>query len=168
MFENLHIKDHGKEKALFLNRIFISSLVWLFLLFIIVIRLIQLQVFEYDSFSQKAQGNRINLRATLPPRGSIYDRNGNTLAENITAFELEIIPEQVFNIESTIEDLLDLKLIDPVQTEVIRKKIQKTQKFRPITLRSNLSDEEIARFAANRADFPGVDLQPKLIRHYPH
>ena len=168
MFENLHIKDHGKEKALFLNRIFISSLVGLFLLFIIVIRLIQLQVFEYDSFSQKAQGNRINLRATLPPRGTIYDRNGNTLAENITAFELEIIPEQVVNIESTIEDLLDLKLIDPVQTEVIRKKIQKTQKFRPITLRSNLSDEEIARFAANRADFPGVDLQPKLIRHYPH
>jgi penicillin-binding protein 2 len=142
--------------------------VGLFLFIIIVIRLIQLQVFEYDTFSQKAQGNRINLRATLSPRGTIFDRNGNTLAENITAFELIITPEQVIDTEETMNNLLDLKLINPMQIDAIRKKIQKTQKFRSITLRSNLNDQEIARFAANRANFPGIDLQPKLIRHYPH
>ena len=168
MPENIHIKDHGKEKTLFLNRILISSLVALFLLIIIIIRLIQLQVFEYDTFNQKAQGNRINLRATLSPRGTIFDRNGNTLAENITAFELMITPEQVINIEETMNNLLDLELINPIQMDTIRKKIQKTQKFRSITLRSDLNDQEIARFAANRANFPGIDLQPKLIRHYPH
>jgi len=168
MPENIHIKDHGKEKTLFLNRILISSLVALFLLIIIIIRLIQLQVFEYDTFNQKAQGNRINLRATLSPRGTIFDRNGNTLAENITAFELMITPEQVINIEETMNNLLDLELINPTQIDAIRKKIQKTQKFRSISLRSNLNDQEIARFAANRANFPGIELQPKLIRHYPH
>ena len=168
MSENKHLREHYKEKTLFLNRVLISSLIGLFLLIIIVIRLIQLQVLEYDNFSQKAQGNRINLRATLPPRGSIFDRNGNILAENITAFQLEIIPEQVIDINETFEALLNLHLIDPIQIETLKKQIKKTQKFRSITLRSNLNDEEIARFAANRANFSGIDLKPRLIRHYPY
>ena len=168
MPEKKHLRDHIKEKKLFLNRILISSIVGLFLIIIIIIRLVQLQVLEYDNFSQKAQGNRVNIRATLSPRGAIFDRNGNKLAENITAFQLEIIPEQVININETFEALLNLNLIESNQIDALKKQIKKTQKFRPITLRSNLDDEEIARFAANRANFPGVDLQPRLIRNYPH
>ena len=168
MPEKKHLRDHIKEKKLFLNRILISSIVGLFLIIIIIIRLVQLQILEYDNFSQKAQGNRVNIRATLSPRGAIFDRNGNKLAENITAFQLEIIPEQVININETFEALLNLNLIESNQIDALKKQIKKTQKFRPITLRSNLDDEEIARFAANRANFPGVDLQPRLIRNYPH
>ena len=168
MPEKKHLRDHIKEKKLFLNRILISSIVGLFLIIIIIIRLVQLQVLEYDNFSQKAQGNRVNIRATLSPRGAIFDRNGNKLAENITAFQLEIIPEQVININETFEALLNLNLIESNQIDALKKQIKKTQKFRSITLRSNLDDEEIARFAANRANFPGVDLQPRLIRNYPH
>ena len=167
MSENRYIKDHAHEKSLFMSRIIISSLVGLFLIFVIIIRLVQLQIVEYDFFNQKAQGNRINLKATLPPRGSIFDRNGKILAENITAFQLEIVPEQVEDIDHSLERLLSLKLIDQSQIKAIKQRIKNSQKFKSIRLRSNLSDQEIAIFAANRATFSGIELQPRLVRNYP-
>ncbi|MDG1865622.1 MAG: penicillin-binding protein 2 [Woeseiaceae bacterium] len=167
MSENRYIKDHAHEKSLFMSRIILSSLVGLFLIFVIIIRLVQLQIVEYDFFNQKAQGNRINLKATLPPRGSIFDRNGKILAENITAFQLEIIPEQVEDLDHSLERLLSLKLIDQSQIKAIKQRIKNSQKFKSIRLRSNLSDQEIAIFAANRATFSGIELQPRLVRNYP-
>ncbi|MDG1016841.1 MAG: penicillin-binding protein 2 [Woeseiaceae bacterium] len=167
MSENRYIKDHTHEKSLFMSRIILSSLVGLFLIFVIIIRLVQLQIVEYDFFNQKAQGNRINLKATLPPRGSIFDRNGKILAENITAFQLEIIPEQVEDLDHSLERLLSLKLIDQSQIKAIKQRIKNSQKFKSIRLRSNLSDQEIAIFAANRATFSGIELQPRLVRNYP-
>ena len=167
MSENRYIKDHAHEKSLFMSRIIISSLVGLFLIFVIIIRLVQLQIVEYDFSNQKAQGNRINLKATLPPRGSIFDRNGKILAENITAFQLEIIPEQVEDLDHSLERLLSLKLIDQSQIKAIKQRIKNSQKFKSIRLRSNLSDQEIAIFAANRATFSGIELQPRLVRNYP-
>ena len=167
MSENRYIKDHAHEKSLFMSRIILSSLVGLFLIFVIIIRLVQLQIVEYDFFNQKAQGNRINLKATLPARGSIYDRNGKILAENITAFQLEIIPEQVEDLDHSLERLLSLKLIDQSQIKAIKQRIKNSQKFKSIRLRSNLSDQEIAIFAANRATFSGIELQPRLVRNYP-
>ena len=167
MSENRYIKDHAHEKSLFMSRIIISSLVGLFLIFVIIIRLVQLQIVEYDFFNQKAQGNRINLKATLPARGSIFDRNGKILAENITAFQLEIIPEQVEDLDHSLERLLSLKLIDQSQIKAIKQRIKNSQKFKSIRLRSNLSDQEIAIFAANRATFSGIELQPRLVRNYP-
>ncbi len=167
MSKETHIKDHNKEKELFLSRIIISSLIGVILVAVIVIRLVQLQVIEYNLFSEKAQGNRINMRATLPPRGLILDRNGKILAENITAFQLDIIPEQMQESEQALTHLADLNLIKEKDIESINKEIKRTQKFRPITIRSALNDEEISTFAVNRPKFSGVDLQPRLIRHYP-
>jgi len=167
MPKETHIKDHNKEKELFLSRVIISALIGILLIAVIVIRLFQLQVVEYNLFNKKAQGNRINIRATLPPRGLIFDRNGRILAENITAFQLDIIPEQIQEDEETLNRLADLNLIKEEDIESINKEIKETQKFRSITIRSSLSDKEIATFAANRSNFSGVDLQPTLIRHYP-
>mgnify|MGYP001317036189 FL=1 len=167
MSKETHIKDHNKEKELFLSRIIISSLIGVILVAVIVIRLVQLQVIEYNLFSEKAQGNRINMRATLPPRGLILDRNGKILAENITAFQLDIIPEQMQESEQALTHLADLNLIKEKDIESINKEIKRTQKFKPITIRSALNDEEISTFAVNRPKFSGVDLQPRLIRHYP-
>ena len=106
-----HIKDHRKEKELFLNRTIISIFVGLLLISVVLIRLYQLQVVENEFFAEKAHGNRINIRATLPPRGVIYDRNGRILAENKTAFQLELIPEQVEDIDDSLMRLSNLCLL---------------------------------------------------------
>ena len=162
-----HIKNHQKEKEVFFNRIVISSLIGVGLISIVILRLIQLQVIEYDFFSDRAHGNRINIRATLPSRGIIYDRNGKILAENKTSFQLVVIPEQVHETEETLKKLANLNLISPENIYSIKNEINRSQKFKPVTIRSSLNDKEMATFAANMPNFPGVNLQPRLIRHYP-
>lgn len=163
-----HIKDHRKEKELFLNRTIISIFVGLLLISVVFIRLYQLQVVENEFFAEKAHGNRINIRATLPPRGVIYDRNGRILAENKTAFQLELIPEQVKDIDDSLMRLSNLGLIDNESINSIKTEIRKTQQFKPVTIRTSLSDNDIAKFAVNMPNFSGINLQPRLIRNYPY
>ena len=163
-----HIKDHRKEKELFLNRTIISILVGLLLISVVLIRLYQLQVVENEFFAEKAHGNRINIRATLPPRGVIYDRNGRILAENKTAFQLELIPEQVKDIDDSLMRLSNLGLIDNESINSIKTEIKKSQQFKPVTVRTSLTDNDIAKFAVNMPNFSGINLQPRLIRSYPY
>ena len=163
-----HIKDHRKEKELFLNRTIISIFVGLLLISVVLIRLYQLQVVENEFFVEKAHGNRINIRATLPPRGIIYDRNGRILAENKTAFQLELIPEQVKDIDDSLMRLSNLGLIDNESINSIKTEIRKSQQFKPVTIRTSLTDSDIAEFAVNMPNFSGINLQPRLIRNYPY
>ena len=163
-----HIKDHRKEKELFLNRTIISIFIGLLLISAVLIRLYQLQVVENEFFVEKAHGNRINIRATLPPRGIIYDRNGRILAENKTAFQLELIPEQVKDIDDSLMRLSSLGLIDNESINSIKTEIKKSQQFKPVTIRTSLTDSDIAEFAVNMPNFSGINLQPRLIRSYPY
>ena len=75
------IKDHHSEKRLFISRIILAVVVSILLLGIVVARLVQLQVRDYELFMEKSQGNRVRLAALPPTRGLIYDRRGRVLAE---------------------------------------------------------------------------------------
>jgi len=162
------IKDHHSERQLFVARVWLSSVIGILLLGIVVARLIQLQVVEHEQFSERSQGNRVRIEAIAPTRGLIFDRHGRILAENIPTYQLELIPEQVTDIEDTLTRLAILKLIDEQDISRFIEVSRQGPRFKPVTLRFRLSDEEIANFAVRRPQFPGVDFQPRLVRHYPH
>ncbi len=161
------IKDHHSEKQLFVARVILASVISIILLGIVVGRLIQLQVIDHEQFAEQSQGNRIRIEAVPPTRGLIFDRNGNVLAENLPAYQLELIPEQVPDIEDTLDRLARIGLIKEEDIPRFNGLIQSGPRFKPVALRFRLSDDEIANFAVQRPRFPGVDLQPRLVRHYP-
>ncbi|MFQ5981857.1 MAG: penicillin-binding protein 2, partial [Woeseiaceae bacterium] len=130
-------------------------------------RLVQLQVFEHELFAEKSQGNRIRIEALPPTRGLILDRKGRILAENLPAYQLELIPEQVADLDDTLARLAAIELIDAQEIPRIRSQSRSGPRFKPVTLRVRLTDAEISNFAIQRPRFPGVDFQPGLIRHYP-
>lgn len=162
------IKDHHSERRLFLRRVIIAAGVSVLLLGIVIARLVQLQVVDHKLFAEKSQGNRVRIEPVPPIRGLIFDRKGRVIAENLPAYQLELIPEQVADIDDTLNRLAAINLIEfddiPRLTELSRS----AQRFKPVTLRLRLSDEEIANFAIQRPRFPGVDFQPRLVRHYPY
>ena len=162
------IKDHHSETQMFIGRIILSAVVGLILTGIVVARLVQLQVFDYELFSEKSQGNRVRIEAVPPIRGLIFDRNGRVIAENLPAYQLELIPEQVPDIDETLAGLAQLGLIEGDDIQRILDLSNSGPRFKPITLRFRLSDNEISNFAIQRPRFPGVDFQPRLVRHYPH
>ena len=161
------IKDLRSEKQLFVARVILSSVISMILLGIVIARLVQLQVVDHEQFAEQSQGNRIRIEAVPPTRGLIFDRNGTVLAENLPAYQLELIPEQVPELDDTLSRLARIGLIREEDIPRFNSLAQSGPRFKPVTLRSRLTDDEIAHFAVQRPRFPGVDLQPRLVRHYP-
>jgi len=162
------IRDHRFERQLFFKRVVFSAIVAVLLLGVVVARLVQLQVIDYEHFAKRSQGNRIRIEAVPPIRGLVFDRRGRVLAENLPAYQLELIPEQVEDIDGTLSRLAALELIESADIPRLKKLIANSPRFKPVSLRLRLSDEEIASFATRRPRFPGVDFRPRLVRHYPH
>ena len=162
------IKDHHAERRLFLSRVILATVVSLLLMGIVVVRLVQLQVVDHEIFAEKSQGNRVRIEAVPPIRGLVYDRKGRVLAENLPAYQLELIPEQVEDIDDTLRRLAAIGLIAEEDIAGFKELSRSGPRFKPVTLKITLTEEEIANFAIQRPRFPGVDFQPRLVRHYPN
>ena len=162
------IKDHHAERRLFVGRVALSAVIGLLMCSAVVARLVQLQVVDHELLDEKSQGNRIRIEALPPTRGLIFDRKGRILAENLPAYQLELIPEQVADLDATLNNLAEIDLIAKEDIPRIRSLSRRGPRFKPVTLRVRLSDAEISNFAIQRPRFPGVDFQPRLLRHYPH
>lgn len=161
------IKDHHSERRLFVGRVIFAAVAGFLMLGLVIGRLVQLQVFDYEAFAAQSQGNRVRIEAVPPIRGLIFDRRGRVLAENLPAYQLELVPEQVADVDDTLQRLASLGLIEPEGIPRFKELVASGPRFKPVTLRLQLSDEEIANFAIQRPRFPGVDFRPRLIRHYP-
>ncbi len=126
-----------------------------------------LQVVQHDYYITRAEDNRISLVPIAPNRGVIQDRNGVVLARNYSAFTLEITPSKVENLEATIDAVSKYVDIQPKDRRRFKKLLEESKSFESIPIRTRLTDEEVARFTANRYLFPGVDVQARLFRDYP-
>jgi penicillin-binding protein 2 len=161
------IKDHYQEAMLFRRRAAVSGFFVILLIGLLLGRLLYLQFFEYAHFKILSENNRVRLQPIAPNRGLIYDRNGVVLAENRPSYRLEVIPEQVDDMESTLKGLAELVDLDERTLERFNKAVSRSRPFEGVPLRTKLSDEEVARLAVNRHRFPGMDITAKLGRFYP-
>ncbi|HZF97211.1 MAG TPA: penicillin-binding protein 2, partial [Pseudoxanthomonas sp.] len=128
----------------------------------------KLQVVDHAMYATRSEANRIKLRPVVPGRGSIYDRNGRLLAENVPAFRLEVLPEKAGDSQALLRELGEIFDLSAEDIERFEAKRRVTRGFRPITLKLRVSEHEAARFAVDRWRFPGVELEPYLTRHYPY
>ncbi len=131
------------------------------------LRLSLLQVVRHDYYLELSQGNRARIEPIPANRGLILDRTGKVLAENQPAYQLELVREQVKDLEATLQALADLALIDREELPEIRRQIRSRRGFEGAPIRLRMSEEEIARFAVHRHEFPGVDIATRLTRFYP-
>lgn len=166
MATSLRIKDTWAEQRLFLRRAVLAGLLVFGLSSLVVARLAQLQIAQYDYFSAQSQGNRIRIQPAPPPRGLIFDRNGQVLAENVPSYQLELTPEQVPDVEDTLLRLAAARLVEPDELEEIRALIASHRRFDAVAIRTRLSEETVARFAVQRPRFPGVEIRARLTRAY--
>jgi penicillin-binding protein 2 len=161
------LKDHFRETRMFNLRVVIALIFSLLLIMAIVIRLVYLQIIDNEVYTTLSEENRFFISAIPPTRGLIFDRNGLLLAQNLPAYNLELTPERVKNIDATIASLGEIIEITDADIERFKEQLGPYNRFKPIPLKTGLSDEEVARIAVNRYRFPGVDIAARLIRHYP-
>ncbi len=161
------IKDHKKEARLFTLRVVLGLLCVLILLSLLISRMAYLQLESHQHFTTLSEKNRLRLLPEPPIRGLIYDRQGRVLAENIPSYTLVITPERVDDIERTVARLAAIVEISEFDIQRFEKQRKRSRRFHSIPLRFRLSDEEVARLAVDRHQFPGVDVEARLMRHYP-
>jgi penicillin-binding protein 2 len=141
------IKDIHSERRLFIGRVVLSAVIAMLLLGIVVARLVQLQVFDHELFAEKSQGNRVRIEPVPPIRGLVFDRKGRVIAENLPAYQLELIPEQVEDIDDTLGRLAAINLIEFEDIPRFKELSRSGPRFKPVTLKFRLTEEEIANFA---------------------
>jgi penicillin-binding protein 2 len=160
-------KDHQRELYYFQLRIGIAGVFVLAAFSLLLVRLVYLQILQYDYYRTKAEDNRISIVPIMPNRGLILDRSGTVLARNYSAYTLEIYPDKVADLEKTIDELaaiVEIRASDRTRFKRLRIEAKGADS---LPIRTRLSDEEVAKFAVNRYRFPGVDIQARLFRQYP-
>jgi len=161
-------KNHEREMYLFQLRVGFAGVAVLIAFALLFARFFQLQVVQHEAYASKAEDNRISIVPIAPNRGLILDRNGVVLARNYSAYTLEIFPAKVKDVERTIQELSEVIDVQPKDRSRFRKLHAETRNAESLPIRTRLSDEEVARFAANRYRFPGVEIKARLFRQYPY
>ena len=161
------IKDTRGEGALFRRRALVGFALIVVSLGLLMARFAYLQVVRHDEFVTRSQNNRVKPRAIPPARGLIYDRNGVLLADNVPAFRLEVVPEQVKDMPALLAQLGRVVPLDHDDLDAFAKQLKQNRRFESVPLKMHLTEDEIDRFAVNRWRFPGVDVVPYLTRRYP-
>jgi peptidoglycan glycosyltransferase (EC 2.4.1.129)/cell elongation-specific peptidoglycan D,D-transpeptidase len=161
-------KNPEQELERFQRRLAVAGGLVLLAFFLLFARFFWLQVVQHEHYRTRAEDNRIALVPIVPNRGLIVDRNGTVLARNYSAYTLEIMPSKVADLEAVIDELAGIVDIQPKDRKRFRKLLEESRNFESLPIRTRLSDEEVARFVAQRFRFPGVDVKARLFRQYPN
>ncbi len=163
------LRNVEADLSRFRARVLAASLVVLACFLLLALRLAYLQVFRHEELSDQAEANRTAIVPIVPNRGLILDRNGIVLATNYSAYTLELTPSRLSApLERVIDDLAQVIEIQARDRRRFKKLLEESKSFESLPIRTKLTDEEVARFAAQRFRFPGVEIKARLFRNYPH
>jgi penicillin-binding protein 2 len=167
------LRDVESEIDRFRGRLFAAAAFVLVAFLLLASRLVYLQVFRHEELATQAEANRIAVVPIVPNRGLIVDRNGVVLATNYSAYTLEISPklgrgrDAEADLDALIDDLGTVLEIGPRDRKRFKRLQEELKGADSLPIRTKLTDEEVARFMAQRFRFPGVDVKARLFRSYP-
>ncbi|MFZ9525217.1 MAG: penicillin-binding protein 2, partial [Burkholderiaceae bacterium] len=162
------LSTQSQGKIIFEQRSLVSAALMLVLLGLLLSRFVWLQVVQHDAYWDKAEDNRIALVPVPAARGVIFSREGEVLADNTPAYNLEITPAQTESIEQTLDVIDQIIEVSPKDKRRFRQLLKESRSLDSLPLKVRLSDEEVARISANRYRLPGVEIKARLYRSYPH
>jgi len=161
------LRNVDTERRLFQTRVIVACAFMGVLVCVILGRLVFLQVINHGHFTTLSHENRLKIVPLSPPRGVIYSGDGVVLAENRPSFDLVVVPENAPEIDATLRELASLLSLREEELERFSRQVRHSRRFEHVTLRSDLTPEELAIFSVNRFRFPGFFVEAGLSRHYP-
>ncbi|MCK5813362.1 MAG: penicillin-binding protein 2, partial [Cocleimonas sp.] len=161
------VKNEREELKLFRSRSLVAGLLVFIALSLVTVRLVFLQINNYEHYTKLSQEN-YQKRIPIPPvRGQIYDRNGLLLADNHIEYVLEVTRDKVLDLDDELKRLNNLIPMTPLEIKKFRQKLRVNSRFLPVVLRPGLTEPEIATFSVHRSRFPGFEINVRMERTYP-
>src|ERR1700716_3595661 len=164
----VRIKDHWRGQRLFDQRALICATIMAVATVGLIVRLFVLQVSRHEYYAELSQGNRVRNEPIPAARGLMLDRHGEVVAGNQPAYQLELVPEEVPNLQAALDGLVQLDLIRAEDVDELKKTIRSRRAFDSVPVRLRMSDEDVARFAVRRFEFQGLDIKTRQTRSYPN
>ena len=143
-------------------------MVIILLIFVLLANLADLQISNFSYYSTKSNNNRIEIIPIPPSRGMIYDRNGTPLAINNITYQLNIVPDKTKNLNEQFEQLKKIVDLTDEDIENFQKERRNYRAHRPVPLKENLTEKQIARFIVDQHRFPFVSIVKIQHRYYPY
>lgn len=166
--KRVSIRNHQAEAQLFFRRAVTSIVLVGIVFFILLSNLYRLQVTSFQEFQTRSNSNRIMILPVAPNRGLIMDRNGELLASNTPVYSLEVIPEELPKLRETLDEIVKLLDLPEDTTEHFFNLSRHDRRFPQIPFADDLSEQQVARFSVNQHRFPGISIEARLQRYYPH
>jgi penicillin-binding protein 2 len=167
-YQQITIRDHSSESNLFTRRAFFAFIFVIVLILVLLSNLYHLQVEKHETYQTRSNDNRISVRPISPNRGLIFDRNGILLAENRPTYSLDVLTEKSGKPDKWLKRLAELLVLDDDLQKEFSKKLKRRSRFKSLTLKNNLSEQEVAKFSVNQHKFPGISIEARLTRFYPY
>ena len=163
------IKDQSREVELFVGRAATLFVGVVLLLGILALRLLELQVWNYDTYASRSDDNRMRVQTLAPARGMIFDRNGQLLADNQNASSLALVVDEISDVQKTLDALTSiLALSEAQENEILARLRSRRTSDAHVVIIDSLSESEVSRLAVNRHVLPGVLVVNQLVRFYPY
>ncbi|CAI1496435.1 penicillin-binding protein 2 [Serratia quinivorans] len=162
------IRDHSAEEMLFIRRAGVAMVLVVACFGVLVANLYRLQVKQHAFYQTRSNQNDIKMVPIAPSRGLIFDRNGTPLVRNITLYQIQIIPSKIENMTALLQELTPIVDLTPEDITAFRDDMHHNGRYKPVTLKSGLTETEVARFAVNQYRFDGVTIDTYQQREYPY
>lgn len=131
---------------------------------VLVLRMLQMQVFEYKNYLRKSENNSFRIQSTMPKRGSILSESGAIISRDIQTYRIYLVPEETDNLEDVINNIeYELKLRKKTVTRIL-KTIKKQQPFQPVLISENSDWNTLAKLSAK--NIPGIHIDNGFSRVY--
>ncbi|MBK5943386.1 penicillin-binding protein 2 [Halorhodospira halophila] len=164
---SLSIRDQQQDAHRIRRRIIAAGVLCILVVTGLMTQMVRLQVVDHHHYATLSQENRIKVNPIPPSRGQILDRNGTVLAENRPSYQLVATPERVPDIDTMLDEVGEIIEITEAQRERFLNRLNNSRHFEAIPLRTRLDEEEVAKLAVHRHRLPGLEVDARLVRHYP-
>ncbi|MFO6498932.1 penicillin-binding protein 2 [Serratia marcescens] len=162
------IRDHSAEERLFIRRAGVALALVVVCFGALIVNLYRLQIRQHGFYQTRSNQNDIKMLPLAPSRGLIFDRNGTPLVRNVTLYRVEITPSKITDMAALLQALTPIVDLTPEDISAFRDDMHHNSRYKPVTLKTGLSDTEVARFAVNQYRFDGVTIDTYQQREYPY
>ena len=171
MFKNdlSELTDRQQQQGIFNRRAILSFFVVVLMSLGLLGRIAYLQILQHEKYQDLAQQNRVQQQPVAPPRGLLYDRKGRLIASNQPVKNLVLVKERIADMKATLNVLRTLVDLSDEEIERFEKRLeQRRRPFQGVTLRSKLSEQDVAAISVDSYRLPGVEIRAELARYYPY
>lgn len=130
----------------------------------LVLRMLQMQVFNYREYTRKSENNSFRIQINMPERGKIMSASGTPISRDAPIYRIYIIPEEATDLDALIETVTTELNLRPKRVEKIRAKIKKQPRFQPVLVSENTNWEKLAKLQAR--NLPGLRVASGFARVY--